>query len=210
MTLPTMEQASPSGCAGRWQGVGFRPFGLGGWRRAAGLRGEVLNDAEGVLIRLVAQDCGDFIAALRADSRLWPESTRSRPCHRFLPRCPRGFPSWPARAQAPKRGSRPMPRPARNAGLRSLRPVGGRAMPLPTAPIAGRAIRSCANCPMTGREPRWRALIFAPIVPPNMPIPPTVAFTRNPSPARPAAQTCGMRPGEKRSRAIRSHWRWRR
>lgn len=66
MTLPTMEQGFAIRVRGQVQGVGFRPFV---WRlaRAAGLRGEVLNDAEGVLIRLVAQDCGDFIAALRAD-----------------------------------------------------------------------------------------------------------------------------------------------
>lgn len=48
---------------GQVQGVGFRPFV---WQlaRARGLRGVVLNDAEGVLIR-VAGDLGDFVAALR-------------------------------------------------------------------------------------------------------------------------------------------------
>ncbi|ETD82430.1 carbamoyltransferase HypF [Rhodobacter capsulatus] len=48
---------------GQVQGVGFRPFV---WQlaRARGLRGVVLNDAEGVLIR-VAGDLGDFAAALR-------------------------------------------------------------------------------------------------------------------------------------------------
>ncbi|SDF89165.1 carbamoyltransferase HypF [Rhodobacter capsulatus] len=48
---------------GQVQGVGFRPFV---WQlaQARGLRGVVLNDAEGVLIR-VAGDLGDFAAALR-------------------------------------------------------------------------------------------------------------------------------------------------
>ena len=48
---------------GQVQGVGFRPFV---WRlaRARGLRGVVLNDAEGVLIRVVG-DLGDLAAALR-------------------------------------------------------------------------------------------------------------------------------------------------
>lgn len=50
------------------QGVGFRPFV---WRlaKAAGLQGEVLNDAEGVIIRLVASapQLEAFQAALRAE-----------------------------------------------------------------------------------------------------------------------------------------------
>lgn len=51
---------------GQVQGVGFRPFV---WQlaRARGLRGVVLNDAEGVLIR-VAGALGDFAEALRRDA----------------------------------------------------------------------------------------------------------------------------------------------
>jgi len=51
---------------GQVQGVGFRPFV---WQlaRARGLRGVVLNDAEGVLVR-VAGALGDFAEALRRDA----------------------------------------------------------------------------------------------------------------------------------------------
>lgn len=51
---------------GQVQGVGFRPFV---WQlaRARGLRGVVLNDAEGVLIR-VAGALGDFAEALRREA----------------------------------------------------------------------------------------------------------------------------------------------
>lgn len=49
------------------QGVGFRPFI---WRLALahGLRGEVLNDAEGVLIRAAGDDLDGFCAAIREEA----------------------------------------------------------------------------------------------------------------------------------------------
>ena len=65
---------------GRVQGVGFRPTV---WRmaRELDLAGEVLNDAEGVLVR-VGGDAGavnDFLARISARSRRrWRASTRSR------------------------------------------------------------------------------------------------------------------------------------
>ncbi|SNX69167.1 hydrogenase maturation carbamoyltransferase HypF [Cereibacter ovatus] len=52
---------------GQVQGVGFRPFV---WQlaRARGLRGEVLNDAAGVLIRVAGADLDGFLRALRAEA----------------------------------------------------------------------------------------------------------------------------------------------
>ncbi|WP_138471890.1 carbamoyltransferase HypF [Poseidonocella sp. HB161398] len=52
---------------GQVQGVGFRPFV---WQLAQrfGLRGEVLNDAEGVLIRAAGEDLPGFLAALEAEA----------------------------------------------------------------------------------------------------------------------------------------------
>ncbi|WP_172330600.1 carbamoyltransferase HypF [Mangrovicoccus sp. HB161399] len=52
---------------GQVQGVGFRPYV---WQlaRRFGLRGEVLNDAEGVLIRAAGGDMAGFLAALEAEA----------------------------------------------------------------------------------------------------------------------------------------------
>ena len=52
---------------GQVQGVGFRPFV---WQLATrmGLSGEVLNDAQGVLIRVAGGDLDAFEAALRAEA----------------------------------------------------------------------------------------------------------------------------------------------
>lgn len=52
---------------GQVQGVGFRPFV---WQlaRRMGLSGEVLNDPEGVLIRVIVPDPSAFCAALRDDA----------------------------------------------------------------------------------------------------------------------------------------------
>ena len=54
---------------GQVQGVGFRPFV---WQLAQrlGIRGEVLNDAEGVLIRAEGADLAAFVAALSAEAPL--------------------------------------------------------------------------------------------------------------------------------------------
>ncbi len=52
---------------GQVQGVGFRPFV---WQaaRARGIRGEVLNDPEGVLIHAAGAALADFVAALRTEA----------------------------------------------------------------------------------------------------------------------------------------------
>ncbi|WP_460274047.1 carbamoyltransferase HypF [Celeribacter sp. ULVN23_4] len=65
MTASKNEKGLEIRVRGQVQGVGFRPFV---WRlaRDMGLRGEVLNDAEGVLIRLFGQADG-FEARLRAE-----------------------------------------------------------------------------------------------------------------------------------------------
>ena len=52
---------------GQVQGVGFRPF-IWHLARAHGLHGEVLNDAEGVLIRVAGAELEKFIKAIRAEA----------------------------------------------------------------------------------------------------------------------------------------------
>ena len=67
MTEPAPHPALSIRIRGQVQGVGFRPFV---WRlaRARGLGGEVLNDAEGVLIHAEGPDLPGFLAALRAEA----------------------------------------------------------------------------------------------------------------------------------------------
>lgn len=71
MTVSPADIAPPAALRirvrGQVQGVGFRPFV---WRiaRARGLTGEVLNDAEGVLIHAEGPDLPGFLAALRTEA----------------------------------------------------------------------------------------------------------------------------------------------
>ena len=67
MTEPAPSPALSIRIRGQVQGVGFRPFV---WRlaRARGLGGEVLNDAEGVLIHAEGPDLPGFLDAVEPRS----------------------------------------------------------------------------------------------------------------------------------------------
>ena len=52
---------------GQVQGVGFRPF-IWQLARRFGIRGEVLNDPEGVLIHATGADLTGFVAAISAEA----------------------------------------------------------------------------------------------------------------------------------------------
>ena len=95
---------------GKVQGVGFRPFV---WQLAQqlGLRGDVCNDGDGVLVRLVGGDA-PFLAAL---TRRWRVSTARQ--RRLLSGTPRrqALPFAKAGPEACARRLCPMPLPARHA-----------------------------------------------------------------------------------------------
>ena len=95
---------------GKVQGVGFRPFV---WQLAQqlGLRGDVCNDGDGVLVRLVGGDA-PFLAAL---TRRCPVSTARQ--RRLLSGTPRrqALPFAKAGPEACARRLCPMPLPARHA-----------------------------------------------------------------------------------------------
>jgi glycerol-3-phosphate dehydrogenase len=151
----------------------------------------------------VALPGGDFPVRSGPRPRRWPASMPLKAARsRSLPTASR---SRRRRDRGPKPGSPPMPPPAPIVWPRSaIGATVGMAMPLPIAPIAGRASRSLPGCPMIGHRPPWRRLRCARAARPNTPIRATGAFTRNRSPARTAVRTCGWSPPIQRTRATRS------
>ncbi|MFD2441094.1 acylphosphatase [Paracoccus kondratievae] len=190
-------------------GVGFRPFV---WRlaRAAGLRGDVLNDAEGVLIRLVAQDCGDFIAALRADGPPLARIDAIEAVPQVFAAMPEGFSI--AASAGTGAETRVTPDAATCPECRAEIFAPGRRQ--------GYAFTNCTHC-----GPRYTILRELPYDRARTTMagfdlcPDCAAEYADPADRRFHAQpiacpACGpnlwYEAGEKRSRAIRSHWRWRR
>ena len=98
---------------GKVQGVGFRPFV---WQLAQqlGLRGDVCNDGDGVLVRLVGGDA-PFLAALtrRCPPLARIDSAAAAPFVRDA--APPGLPFAKAGPEACARRLCPMPLPARHA-----------------------------------------------------------------------------------------------
>jgi hydrogenase maturation protein HypF len=96
--------------------VGFRPFV---WQLAQqlGLRGDVCNDGDGVLVRLVGDDA-PFLAALtrRCPPLARIDSAEAAPFVWAAP--PRDLPSAKAGPEACARRLCPMPPPARHAWRR--------------------------------------------------------------------------------------------
>ena len=173
------------------QGVGFRPWV---WRvaRESGVGGRVSNDAAGVTIEAfgAAAALEAFLSRLRQDpppAAEIREMTESEIAagdddglrHRREPSGRRSRRLDPA-GSGDLRGLR----------ARDLRPraTGVTGIPSPTAPTAGRASRSRARCPTTGRRRRWRPSGCAPPVRPSTTIRRTAAFMPSPTPARPAGR----------------------
>ena len=177
---------------GRVQGVGFRPTV---WRmaRELDLNGEVLNDAEGVLMRVGGEAAGvnDLLARhRRASRRRWRASTRSRPARYHGALAGR----IPHRRECGRRGAdRGRARRRHLRGLRRRDARSGRA-PLPLSVHQLHPLRAAAQHrhrhPLRPRaRRRWRHSRCArACAQPNIEIRPIAAFTPRRSPAMPAAR----------------------